>query len=205
VTKDEQRAYNNTYYASHKEEIKARARAYNASHKEEAKKRPSNQKEVVAARNRAYYAAHAEEMRSRQAKRRITHKQEIQNYHKAYCASPKYKKYHKKYCVLNETKIKEYRMSHRRTTAERFLIKKYGITMDEYDMMIVAQDGKCAICGEHQSNLRRILNVDHNHITGEIRGLICGSCNRAIGLFKENTANLLNAIKYLNEWSNNGI
>ena len=56
---------------------------------------------------------------------------------------------------------------------------------------------KCKICGKHQSELTLSLNVDHCHITGKIRGLLCGNCNKALGLFKDNTKSLKNAINYL--------
>lgn len=73
----------------------------------------------------------------------------------------------------------------------------YGITLSEYENMLKAQNGVCAICF-HVSDDGKNLCVDHNHDTGEVRGLLCSKCNTAIGLLKENTDYLLSAIKYLN-------
>ncbi len=61
-------------------------------------------------------------------------------------------------------------------------------------MLFLNQNGGCAICGQPQE---RRLHVDHDHKTGRIRGLLCGSCNRAIGLLKESVASLASAIGYL--------
>lgn len=64
---------------------------------------------------------------------------------------------------------------------------KYGMTHDDYERMLVEQDHKCAICGidaKHSENSR--LCVDHDHDTGEVRGLLCKKCNQAIGLLQDN-------------------
>lgn len=75
----------------------------------------------------------------------------------------------------------------------------FNMTLDDYDEMYRNQSGCCAICGTHQSELGRTLCVDHNHITGEIRGLLCNDCNTAIGKLKtdEGIELLQKAIKYL--------
>jgi recombination endonuclease VII len=57
----------------------------------------------------------------------------------------------------------------------------YGITVEDYDRLFVGQKGKCAVCGKHQNGLKKRLFVDHNHITGVIRGLLCCSCNAKVG------------------------
>ena len=51
----------------------------------------------------------------------------------------------------------------------------------------------CCICGEKQE-----LVIDHDHRTGKVRGLLCGSCNKGLGFFKDNKKYLNSAIKYLN-------
>lgn len=77
------------------------------------------------------------------------------------------------------------------------LKKMYGITIERYDAMFNEQGGQCAICGRHQSEFSLRLNVDHDHITGEVRGLLCGNCNTALGLLKESTQNVQNMLVYL--------
>lgn len=61
---------------------------------------------------------------------------------------------------------------------ERHLVRKYGVTLADYDAMFASQGGKCAICGRVQV---RALDVDHCHVTGKVRGLLCTNCNRMIG------------------------
>ena len=77
---------------------------------------------------------------------------------------------------------------------------KYGITPEQYSELLEKQNGKCCICGKEGNEY---LHVDHDKATGEVRGLLCGSCNRAIGLFHEDTETMGNAIKYLEGFKNN--
>jgi hypothetical protein len=73
------------------------------------------------------------------------------------------------------------------------LKKKYGITLKEYQQECLTRDNTCDIC----SNKVDSLHVDHNHTTGKVRGYLCGSCNRAIGLLKDSSTVCFNAAKYL--------
>lgn len=75
----------------------------------------------------------------------------------------------------------------------------YGITSEDYDSMYIEQGGRCAICGLHQSELKKKLHVDHCHETSKVRGLLCDGCNIALGRMKDNPDILRNAIKYLGE------
>lgn len=74
----------------------------------------------------------------------------------------------------------------------RHLKAKYGLTEDEYDLLLAAQGGVCAICGRFEtvkrgSNVSR-LSVDHDHATGQVRGLLCQSCNVICGMFRDDSA-----------------
>lgn len=75
------------------------------------------------------------------------------------------------------------------------LHKRYGINPQRYENILLAQDNGCAICGSKQK-----LHMDHDHDTGEIRGVLCGSCNRAIGLLKDSFDIVSSAAKYLKKW-----
>tara|TARA_Y100000310_G_scaffold239682_1_gene243385 strand:+ start:21471 stop:21884 length:414 start_codon:yes stop_codon:yes gene_type:complete len=90
----------------------------------------------------------------------------------------------------------------------RYIYKKrYGITIEQYDKMYAEQDGKCLICKKECRTYDK-LTVDHDHSTGEFRGLLCSVCNRGLGMFYDNTKLLEQAIKYLdltNEGGYNGI
>lgn len=82
------------------------------------------------------------------------------------------------------------------------LEKEYGISLEHYNEMYAQQGGVCSICGCSPKTKRNhnhpSLAVDHNHKTGEVRGLLCISCNFAIGLLKDDEELLMNAINYLN-------
>ena len=75
---------------------------------------------------------------------------------------------------------------------------KYGITINKYDEMLKQQNGVCKLCGSAESKRGdHRLMVDHDHVTGEVRGLLCNPCNAAIGLLGDNISTLQNAINYL--------
>lgn len=72
----------------------------------------------------------------------------------------------------------------------------YGITVEEYDRLLAEQGGVCARCkSEPQATLR--LAVDHDHKTGEVRGLLCGPCNTYLGRLDANMATILSDLAYL--------
>ena len=79
------------------------------------------------------------------------------------------------------------------------LQRKYGIDFETYNRMFDEQNGCCAICNTHQSELKKRLAVDHCHETGKVRALLCSPCNTSLGGFRDNTTLLQNAITYLNE------
>lgn len=81
------------------------------------------------------------------------------------------------------------------------LKRKYNMSLEEYNILSLKQNHKCAICGnEEMNNTNKVLCVDHNHITGKVRALLCGLCNTGLGNFLDNKVLLKNAIKYLNKY-----
>jgi len=75
------------------------------------------------------------------------------------------------------------------------LKKAYGLSYKQYQSMLVAQGGLCAICKSPPNG--RALDVDHNHNTKRVCGLLCWNCNRGLGLFKDTPETLKNAAFYL--------
>ena len=71
----------------------------------------------------------------------------------------------------------------------------YGITPEEYDQILDGQNGCCALCLSPHGKER--LHIDHYHVTGVVRGLLCQACNTGLGKFKEDPDLLRRAIKYL--------
>lgn len=84
----------------------------------------------------------------------------------------------------------------RLATKDRDLRRAYGINLEGFNAMSFAVDYKCEICGGRDG---RELCVDHNHETGEVRGLLCSTCNTGLGHFKDSVEKLGNAIQYLKE------
>jgi len=82
-----------------------------------------------------------------------------------------------------------------------YLKYKYGITEDQYNEMLESQGNKCAICKskETKDKKRHRFMVDHCHSTGVVRGLLCSSCNKAIGLLHDSPDILQSAICYLQQ------
>jgi DNA repair exonuclease SbcCD ATPase subunit len=75
----------------------------------------------------------------------------------------------------------------------------YNLSVDDFNNLMIQQGNCCKICGKHRDTQAKRLHVDHDHITGKVRGLLCSACNQALGLFKDDIAVLKSAIKYLNE------
>ena len=78
---------------------------------------------------------------------------------------------------------------------------RFGLSLEQVKDMEVHQNGLCAICGSPETRKlhgrHKRLAVDHCHKTGEVRGLLCGSCNTALGLFREDLDILASATSYL--------
>ena len=92
---------------------------------------------------------------------------------------------------------RERKRRRRRSAHNQHLRKTYGLSIDEYDLLLAGQGGKCAICRGGTS--KRHFAVDHNHKTGEIRGLLCGRCNSALARFMDSRVNVWRAHRYLKE------
>ena len=114
--------------------------------------------------------------------------------------------YNKKWRQLNPEKVRAHYKKWYEKNKEKVLAKqkkrnlesdlrKYGITLEKYEAMEKKQNGVCAICMEKEPNKK--LAVDHCHITGKVRGLLCSNCNNGLGKFKDSKTLLIKAINYL--------
>lgn len=97
---------------------------------------------------------------------------------------------------------KNYQYRHNKKTIdgrrERMLQQKYGLSLDQYEALLIAQDYKCKICKHEEGERGRAkLAVDHDHKTGKIRGLLCDPCNRGIGMLLDDPNIILNAYQYI--------
>ena len=110
------------------------------------------------------------------------------------------KKYlHSRCKECDHARVREYHHNNKEKVTKQMLVshrrRLYGIDEEQYNNMILSQNNICAICNKPSN---KTLHIDHDHITGKVRGLLCSSCNTGIGLFKEDIDSLANAIKYLN-------
>lgn len=105
----------------------------------------------------------------------------------------------RKWNLANKDKVKGY-------ATKSQLKNKFGITLDQYNEMLRIQNGLCAICFQPETVIDKrnnkviALAVDHNHITGEVRGLLCARCNISLGGFQDSPENLKNAALYLERY-----
>jgi len=95
---------------------------------------------------------------------------------------------------------RSYKMS--REAQRHYGLKRYyGLTGEQYGEMLAAQKGLCAICGKPETAMingtPKVMHVDHDHDTDDVRGLLCGSCNGGLGLFKDDPAILRAAADYI--------
>jgi 5-methylcytosine-specific restriction endonuclease McrA len=77
----------------------------------------------------------------------------------------------------------------------------YGLTLEQYEAMLIAQHGVCAVCRQPETALRRgtvkSLDVDHNHTTNQIRGLLCSACNNSLGMLREDPLRIRALAEYI--------
>jgi len=137
------------------------------------------------AAHRKWYAQHPITLERRKRKK---------EYDKEYCARPEVIARRKIYDATPESKI-------RRKRAE---LRKYNISLEQYNEMFILQSGRDAITGLPLVSRREISHpslpfatVDHDHVSGKFRGLLNNNINRALGLFKENPVWLRAAADYI--------
>lgn len=178
ITKEESRKIKNQY-----------ARGYYAHNKERilASKRGKRNEYM-----KRYYKENKQSLLQKQKVYSELNKDAIREYKKIYG---------KEYARLNKHKSAERQRQYRKNFPEKSKNVEfkylYGITVEDYKIMFNDQNGCCAICKRHQSELKRKLHVDHCHITNKVRGLLCQRCNTVLGHADDSLGILNNAIKYL--------
>jgi hypothetical protein len=96
----------------------------------------------------------------------------------------------------------KYRQRNREQIRKNGRLRRYGLSIARFEELWAEQDGKCAICKDHLRTSRGNKNrdgyrIDHSHSNGKVRGILCHSCNTALGLFKDSRESLMKAIRYL--------
>lgn len=103
-----------------------------------------------------------------------------------------------------KTYVRRYREKNVDAERGRHLMREYGITIEQYNIMEAQQNGLCAICKQPETQERKgvkyRLAVDHCHKTGKIRGLLCFKCNSAMGSFEKRDIPMSNVESYLEKY-----
>ena len=99
---------------------------------------------------------------------------------------------------------KKYRKKHYKDTGgwdskkrDTQYLNRYGISLKEYERLLEDQNSRCCICNTSQPGGKGTFHVDHDHATGTVRGLLCHACNLGLGLFRDDTKLLIQAVSYL--------
>jgi hypothetical protein len=130
----------------------------------------------------------------------------LQQKHEKYMANPEPAKRRVREWQLNNPE--RYAASQRRwkesgakavSDRRSHLKRKFGLTPAEYEAKLAAQGGGCALCGREPGPGRQ-LDIDHDHTTGAVRGLICNTCNQGLGQFRDDPIRLAHAAAYLLHW-----
>lgn len=90
----------------------------------------------------------------------------------------------KEYTKKTFERRKVYRQANKDNRRNHALQQSYGITLETYNQILLSQNESCAICNKHKSLQKNHFAVDHNHVTGKVRGLLCDPCNLGIGQLK---------------------
>jgi len=133
-----------------------------------------------------------------------THKGCVYNrsHHCLSCHREKARKWCRDNTERNTQRAKKWALEHpeqrKQTHFKAHLRRKYHLSIENYNELLLKQDHKCAICQEKVH-----LVVDHCHKTNQIRGLLCNKCNQALGFFKDNSYNCQKAFDYLEKFKYN--
>ena len=183
----------------------------NKEYQKEYRMRPENKKRKLE-QNRKYYKEMSpekkEELSLKNKKRYQEKKEEISiKRKKLYREDKEYREKYRQqrieYRNKNRERIskraKEYRKNNKESIRNKKLIKKFGIGVDEYNLLLESQDYGCAICGSKEtgSHHTKYFSVDHDHKTGKVRGLLCFHCNTGIGSLQDDPNLLSKALDYL--------
>jgi|SRR5208282_3572438 len=133
------------------------------------------------------------------ARYRESHREELRAKGRAYAAT------HKEEFLVRE---KRYRQEGREWVEKRDFsrnLRRYGMSVEEFNRIMILQSGCCAICKCPPSeSMHGRLHVDHDHVTGKNRGLLCHACNCGLGNFRENLLALDAAKIYLQQFNKIG-
>jgi len=148
-------------------------------------------KNILSIKRRKYYLKNKEKAQVTRKKYYKTHRNQMLEKNKQYREKNRDKiaLREKKYYEQNKEKITLYYREYK-------CKKKYGITLEEKNQMLLEQDGKCLGCNKNLINPKDC-HLDHDHNTKKIRGILCGNCNKVLGLASDNPKTLTTLARYV--------
>jgi prolyl oligopeptidase PreP (S9A serine peptidase family) len=132
-------------------------------------------------------------MKTAEERKQYRREQYLKNKNKEKAAREIYYAKNKKLILAKNKKYNKENPDKRKSAILKY---EYGITLDQYNEMFKAQEGKCAICQRHQNELTRTLCVDHDHKTNKVRALLCLTCNTDVSVVENRLEEMT---KYLNK------
>jgi hypothetical protein len=126
-------------------------------------------------------------------------------YAKAYYASQKQKAIRAEFRKKTSKRLAETQREYYKNNSEKCrassrntrIKKAYGITAAEFDALFLKQGNKCACCGTDKPGTQKGWHIDHDHITGGVRGILCHHCNVMAGMSRDSITILRSSIAYL--------
>ena len=96
----------------------------------------------------------------------------------------------------DRARAKAWYKRNRQKVREKQMLYKYGLTTEQYSKMVADQQNKCKICEKKMTGVREPA-IDHCHVSGNVRDLLCANCNAAIGLLQDDPEIIKNAARYV--------
>lgn len=150
-------------------------------------------------KNRGYYASNRKKVLAQKKVWYAHNRNRKRTYDRAYYQANRTRLLgaQKEYYTVNLEKIRDYRKEYWTKDREKKLARRrdsnYGLASGEFERLLAAQGGRCAICKQTPKKLC----VDHCHGSGKVRGLLCGKCNFAIGHLDDSSEKARAAARYL--------
>jgi hypothetical protein len=118
------------------------------------------------------------------------------------CLQIRNKKFYAKHKDLLKARVAKWKKNNPEQNKSSKLLSKYGITLDQYRVMLNSQGNCCAICKTTTPDTKsnKFFYVDHNHKTNKVRGLLCYHCNIALGMIRDNISVGLSLVEYLKKY-----
>ena len=176
MSPEELAAYHRAYRLAHREELRARERAHDAACRDE-----------IRLKARTYCAAHREEVRIKAKAWRAAHREEQKVYRTT----------HREEISIRE---KTWRAKNPGRTRASNMKKLYGLTTIKFTALLESQRGTCASCKAAEWG-RRGPQIDHDHVTGKIRGILCRKCNTALGMIGDDLKIARLLVAYLEKFN----